>query len=423
MTQIDKHEFEVSTMNDEMSENGLTIWRDKNPRIAVIRTSDRISFKNCRRRWGWSSHLRHNLGPKAAITPLWFGSGMHFALEDYHGYNRFGHPAKAFAAYVKATMLHDPKSVPEEVEHLKDLGRDMMNYYVLWLKQRPQLPYRTYWVDGVPQVEISFKFDIPVRQELLDRFEVDRVVYSGTIDRICEDIEDGSLWAVDYKSAAAIATLHYMTDPQIGAYMWAMPYIYPGKTIGGFLYQQHKKSLPNPGRILKNGEVSLAQNQMTNHYMYKQSLLQQYGELSKASPDHIGYLNSLLRTEQPLSDDFIRIDKVYRNEHSAQAEGVKILMETEEMLDPNLALYPTPTRDCSSFCPFLSPCVSLDSGLDWKQELDLLMKPRDTVYDSWRKKLVWPDQVEDDAPMSDYFKLDDDDSTESEFPNTEQPEG
>src|SRR3954468_7715100 len=71
--------------------------------VARIRTSDRIGFKRCRRRWGWNSHLRGNLGPKEAQNPLWFGTGMHFALEDYHGFNVYGSPTEAFKAYCSAT--------------------------------------------------------------------------------------------------------------------------------------------------------------------------------------------------------------------------------------------------------------------------------------------------------------------------------
>ena len=211
---ISKFEFQRLVMNDEIQE-GLSISRDpSNPRIAVIRTSDRISFKNCRRRWGWSSHLRHNLGPREGISPLWYGTGFHFALEDFHGYNRFGHPKAAFLAYVKARIEHDPQRLPEDYKELTKLGEDMCDYYILWLQQRKNNILKTYWHEGVPQVEVNFRFEIPFDQALLERYGYDRAVYSGTIDRVCVD-DNGWLWPMDYKTAAQIATLHYSTDPQI----------------------------------------------------------------------------------------------------------------------------------------------------------------------------------------------------------------
>lgn len=73
-------------------------------KVATIRTSDRLLFKRCRRRWGWNSHLRGNLAPKTNAAPLWTGSGFHFALEDCHSQNLYGHPGLAFLAYREATL-------------------------------------------------------------------------------------------------------------------------------------------------------------------------------------------------------------------------------------------------------------------------------------------------------------------------------
>ena len=45
-----------------------------------IHTSDRITFKRCRRKWDFSSPLRQHLAPQGGVvTPLWFGTGFHFA--------------------------------------------------------------------------------------------------------------------------------------------------------------------------------------------------------------------------------------------------------------------------------------------------------------------------------------------------------
>lgn len=408
---ISKFEFQRLTLNDEIQE-GLSVTRDpKNPRIAVIRTSDRISFKNCRRRWGWSSHLRHNLGPKEGISPLWFGTGIHFALEDFHGYNRFGHPKAAFEAYVRARIDHDPQRLPEDYKELTKLGQDMMDYYVLWLQQRKNTILKTYWHEGVPQVEVNFRFDIPIDQKFLDMGGYDKAVYSGTIDRICVD-ENGWLWPMDYKTAAQIATLHYATDPQIGVYMWAMPHLYAGKTIGGFYYQQHKKKVPLPGRILQNGSVSTDKSQDSSRLMYRETLISVYGSVENAPEKNQELLNQFAMQEDEWQDNFIRIDKVYRNERAAQSEGVKILMELEDMLNPDLPLYPNPTRDCAQFCPFHSPCVSMDDGSDYKHILSTVMEPREAVYDSWRVKIKWPsdgesvEKVKIEAPDDSFLNFD-----------------
>jgi len=60
--------------------------------IIPIHTSDRGTFKQCRRRWAWSSPSRFNLVPRIASMgwsdsrmALWFGTRIHHALEHYYG--------------------------------------------------------------------------------------------------------------------------------------------------------------------------------------------------------------------------------------------------------------------------------------------------------------------------------------------------
>lgn len=56
--------------------------------IIPIHSSDRATFKFCRRQWAWSSPSRLNLVPRADVygvdKNLWFGTGIHYALEQYY---------------------------------------------------------------------------------------------------------------------------------------------------------------------------------------------------------------------------------------------------------------------------------------------------------------------------------------------------
>jgi hypothetical protein len=56
--------------------------------IIPLHTSDRTTFKDCRRRWAWSSPAQQNLVPKVSIyglyLPFWFGTGIHYALEKHY---------------------------------------------------------------------------------------------------------------------------------------------------------------------------------------------------------------------------------------------------------------------------------------------------------------------------------------------------
>jgi len=56
--------------------------------IIPLHTSDRATFKACRRRWFWSSPAQQNLVPKQSVygvyLPFWFGTGIHYALQRYY---------------------------------------------------------------------------------------------------------------------------------------------------------------------------------------------------------------------------------------------------------------------------------------------------------------------------------------------------
>lgn len=56
--------------------------------IIPIHNSDRGSFKRCRRYWDWNSPARQNLTLRADVhginIPMWFGTGIHYALENYY---------------------------------------------------------------------------------------------------------------------------------------------------------------------------------------------------------------------------------------------------------------------------------------------------------------------------------------------------
>lgn len=377
----------------------------------IIRTSDRIAFKQCRRKWGWSSHLKKNLGSKYLASPLWFGTAIHFALEDYHGHNYFGKPSRAFMAYCIATSKQFTRDLPDDAQEHYDLGIKMMDYYVdHWLRFRK--PSITYWAPPTPtgdpefdlggsepregwepQVEVNFEIPIP-----LDEFPTigayarangaDCVLYRGTIDRVGIDRE-GNLWVVEYKTAKRPENFHYQTDPQITTYCWALSRIY-NRPVAGVVYYQFVKNSPEAPRVLKSsGKISTASNLVSSAPLYRDALERMYGPDERRWPeDNKNKLVEFMQQETEHKDRFIVREIVRRNQHMIEAEAIKILLEVEDMINPDLPLYPNPTRDCSRFCSFLGACVTMDDGGDWEYELDKEFSERDQAGDRlWRKRL------------------------------------
>jgi len=355
------------------------------PRIAYIRTSDRQTFRRCRRKWGWNSGLKQNLTSTVIQEQFWVGKAMHFALEDYHGYNVYGSPTKAILAFKHAWDLSRLQLPDNSAENL-DLLIGMMGHYENWLIRRD--PLKTYWYEGYPQVEV--RYDIPLDFDLTNHPLYDEVHHSGALDRVVED-DFGGLWIVEYKSAKQFDVIKFDVDAQVSSYSWAASVLYD-RPIQGVIYQQHLKRIPEPARLLRSGKYSTDQRQYTTWDIYNKALKELYGDVAKAPAENIEMLNFLAEGESENHDRFIRRDKVHRNQHQIEAEGVKILLELEDILNPNIPLYPNPTWDCSWDCKeFITPCVMLDSGDDWLGELAMSTAQREEVPETWRLHLPEPE--------------------------------
>lgn len=352
---------------------------------------------------------------------LWLGSGVHFALEDYHGWNRFGDPRKALKAYHKAWRKIE---LPSDDDIWMELGDGMLEHYVeRWLPQHGHLG-QTLWVDGEPQVEVALivplgmwiwlSFEEPdqrLRPELLKQgtvhygeeppdgdLEWTEVVYHMTFDRVLEDQYDRII-VEDYKTAkAAFETARLELDSQVGSYLWGGG-IYYGRAIEGACWTQILKQVPEPPRWLKTKKrFSMDKSQKTTVSMYRQALLDHYGKGNIPS-EYTAFLNDLASLETPDGDRFIKRSVIYRNAYNAQAEEAKIYQEVGEMLraflpaghPDELPLYNNPTRDCDWECPFRAPCIAKDDGSDYETMFDEDYEQGKGIKDDWRDRIKWPD--------------------------------
>lgn len=370
----------------------------------VIRTSDRIAFKSCRRKWSWSSHLKGNWGPKHLAQPLWFGSAIHFALEDFHGHKKFDKCSDAFRAYCVASSKQYSRDLPNEANEMLELGTAMMDYYEdYWLKQPGRQMHPTFWYTDpnglkVPGTEMNFEIEVPLDEnpklaEYCKYHGADCILYRGTLDKVSID-EYGRLWVDEYKTAKRAEHMHYETDPQCTTYVWALSHIFPEYEVAGVTYVQFVKDKPKPPPILSSGTISTAKNLVTSSPLYRRALERMYGSVEKSPERNQKFLIDLYTKETENRDRYIVRTDVTRNAIQLQAEAQKILLELEDMLRPDLALYPAPTRDCSRMCSFLAPCVAIDAGQDFDEMiLDKFSQRDDDIDRYWRKRMPTPEQL------------------------------
>lgn len=361
------------------------------PRIAIIRTSDRTTFKRCRRKWGISSHFHRNRTESESAEYLWLGTGGHFALEDWYGYNNYGHPVEAFRAYCHAQKVyanqHAQYRLPESYDEQVELGEALLNYYVdYWLEGRD--PLETLWVDGVPQVEVQCTARLPYSNE-----HYDEVYYQATFDRVV--VVDNELWVLDYKFYNRDWTPNMDFDAQMSAYIWLAQSLYQdlGMPVRGAIVQKHFKKVPKQPRILKDGSLSGDKSQATTHRLYREAMINMYGEVANAPIKCQETLSALALKETENRDDYIARDKTERTQAQIESTGEQILMELPEMLNPHIALYKNDTKDCSYDCSFRDICLMMDDKVDWENYLETMTINRTEDRKSWRMHLPLPQPV------------------------------
>ena len=389
-----------------------------------IRTSDRRTFRRCFRKWDFQSSLRQNLtheGTEQNIN-FWFGSAIHFSMEDYHGYNKFEDPRRAFYAYYHA-FKEDEMPLGADMHY--SLGISMLTYYMTWMKRHnQQTGFETAWINpdtyepmaphsegAIPAVEVSFyyplnvyavvdiakdqivdsfyynpedpwerkpgfkcswecsdflpkewKYDNDPDQEYVDsegkHFKIVGVNYHGTIDRIVVD-RYGRYWLWDYKTAKSADTAKLATDDQVTAYLLAARKLFPFK-VYGFIYLQMTKDKIREPKRLKNGQLSVDKRQRTTYSLVRQAIIDDYGTVQAAPASIVQFLNHMAAQEEPEGDKFIRWDFVKRTDAQLDSHEKAIYGELTLMLNPQFYCFPTPTRDCSWDCPMRDACILMD---------------------------------------------------------------
>ena len=403
----------------------------------TIRTSDRRTFRRCLRKWDFQSSLRGNwqhIGTEQNIN-FWFGSAIHFSMEDYHGENKFGDPRKAFWAYYQAFPADE---LPMGAEAHYELGMAMLSYYLTWYKRHNDVAgFETALVDpethqlyNPHQVKKTDKMEYAVEQSFIlplnTYVAVDTngnirkaffnvqdpscisftynsvecnivpICYHGTMDRIVCD-KYGRYWVLDYKTAKGADTNKLDTDDQISAYLWAFEKWFGIKPYGFIYLQLTKEAVQEPKR-LKNGELSVDKKQKTTYSLLKQEIINDYGTVNAAPAKLIQFLNHMASIESPEGDRFIRWDFVKRTPEQIKSTEEHIMGELHHMLWEDLYCYPNPTRDCIWECPCRDLCLALDrkdetAVNEFMQNFEQRPRNEDGNLDPWRENIPWPEKL------------------------------
>ena len=403
--------------------------------IIPIHNSDRGAFKRCRRYFDWNSPSRQNLSLRADIhgvnTDLWFGTGIHWALENYYDpalrrdpveswktwfdiqwrggivtedwldlvYDLDPQPstiqpgpARGRSSFWTVRGLEDviPDPDTEKFDELLELGIQMMTAYK---------EYATH-VDGFEMLVAEHDFSVPVWDYENDciltaidlrehspnygkRLEVHN---RGRMDGIWAK-PNGKLGIIDHKTSSRIDEDFFEkleTDEQCTSYLFAaeveakyydLPYA--GQAIQEVTYNVMRKTYPKPPTMVRGGLFSIDRNNESCTFDMLVEWMQENGvDYESLPPAHQGYYSYL--RDVGVEQFFIR-KHVRRNRHQLANAGYRLYLESMDMLDPNLRIYPNLRNDYSCLrCQFRAPCLATEDGSDAEQLIrDNYVRQRD----------------------------------------------
>lgn len=332
-----------------------------------VHTTDRTQFKWCRQRWDFASNLRMNLEPRATITPLWFGTGIHLALANYYdpqfeerSIERARASFNKFCDDWRVERALEGQLDPERETWLKEqrtLGLGMLSNYFGWARKHDAEDF-----DEVIWVEQVFDIPIPGMPGVSYRFRVDGLVR-----------QSNRIYVLEHKTTAQFAeSSEWLSmDDQCGSYLWGIREA-TGVEADGVIYNSLKKKSPKHLTELSKGGLSINKQQDTTFETALADIRAYYGT-HKIPAYYHNYLRYLRDVKE---DNFVHREVVRRNRNELNHLGESMRFEVMDMLN-NPSIYRSPSRINCGNCPFVAPCIAKWEDADWRAILAANYQERD----------------------------------------------
>ncbi len=402
--------------------------------IIPLHTSDRATFKACRRRWYWSSPAQSNLVPKTSVygiyEPFWFGNGIHYAMQHFYDPRLKEDPEVAFDTWFNlqwnggiiaeheltefsdrqpfvgddghwriaglADILPNPEDEKWEAAH--QLGLGMMRFYKEFAEREDDFTVinsehlfsvpilnpatgNALYMEDTRVMPKGWEPDYTIGNEYgpLHQEGLKQVHARGRMDLIVQSHKTERFVLIDHKTVGAALTdayfRHLDLDEQVTTYSWAAEiearmYGLPYKDIAGIVYQALRKAHPSPPSILKSGMPSLNRQTESTTAQLFSKTVKELGLEKVFELDD--KMQSYYTHLVDMGDkQFVWREPVLRNKAQKANAGLRIYLEAMDMLSSDVRIYPNPTKDYSCLnCAFRTPCVALEAGHDWESMID-----------------------------------------------------
>ena len=266
--------------------------------IIPIHSSDRITFKFCRRQWAWSSPSRLNLIPRADVygvdKNLWFGTGIHDALEQYYNPTLKRDPAEAWQTWfelqwrggivtadeVKQFVDRNPRAVIQSEEELRATSGKSGD---------PLKIYETWRVDGLCDILPDTHMNEEQFMEMKDLGIGMMKFYKGYAEandnfRVISLEHDFSVPVINSKGEVL-----YAVDDRIMPEGWE-PDFDVGNEFGPLMRPSYQHATPEDWHIEKQVHVRGRQDMVLQEQEYGRFGIMDYKTASRVDEDYFRHL-------------------------------------------------------------------------------------------------------------------------------------
>jgi len=384
--------------------------------IIPIHGSDISAFKSCRRKWDWSSPARNNLRRNVSVFginfPLFFGTGIHYALEMFYDPVLRRDPVESFQTWFQVQweggvvaeewlersydihphlvtynddhadtvepmafeikglkdLLPNIELVQEEVDFHRDLGIGMMTFYKDYAERNDDFVV----VAAESSFSVPLGFDsVDIREDSPNYGQTLEVHARGKRDAVIYFPEMDKYGVIDHKTAGRIDEDYFIKlekDEQVSNYLWAtmqeVDAPWSGKMVDRVIYNAIRKNYPTAPTITSRGFPSVdRQKEGTTAELFQEAILgnENMEEWFRTDPKAQAYYTYLCETGDSM---FVQRDIVTRNAAEVKNTGLHLQMVAKEMLsDP--VIYPSPSSAWTCLhCAFRAPCIAADDGSD-----------------------------------------------------------
>lgn len=326
------------------------------------------SFASCRRAWDLGARVRRDLLPRVPV-PFDFDAAIHAGLAVYYfpamddwsrsivrplALEGFRRAMREERAAYEALASVDAQ-VEDAYERAWRLGHLLLQRYFAFAAA----------FDGFDSVLADDDLWAPVPDPDHPGAELGTadgrpIRYSCRLDQLIADPDD-EWWVVDHH----VSWDHWTTDAELlGAEqpvrtLWALETAYPQIHVTGTVHNEllvtHDDEADPPGVSSELDQRAMTGGRRTNR---RRSPITPEARILGAAfdrPDEIA-----LREEA----HEVRRTWVRRGHGELHRVGQQIGREAQQMIDPAVEVAPSPSREKCGRCPFLAPCLVMESGGD-----------------------------------------------------------